>query len=127
MLNNHQMYMVSTPYSLYLWIGTNVSDENKRGTIQLLQIFMRDMMKEETAYQPTYLYDEAGIFALRLRVEIEGYESNKFKSFFKNVWRQDVNDYLMLRRPKANVYVQEEHELLDHNEIEDQAHAEVKD
>ena len=80
---------------------------------------MRDMMKEETEYQPTYLYDDAGILSLRLRVEIEGYESNKFKSFFKKSWRQDVNDFLMLRRPKANIYVKEEHELLSHNEIEE--------
>lgn len=112
------MYLMSTPYSLYLWIGKNVNAEQKRGTIHLLQVFMRDKMEESTDYQPSYLYNEMNLYSLRLRVEIEGYESFKFKSFFKKSWKSDVNDYLMLRKPKANAYKEDEHEIKDLNEID---------
>ena len=70
------------------------------------------MLSEKLEYLPGY-YTNMGqnIQCLRLRIEMQGYESSRWSSFFgkKNLTPgvEDRNHYLMLRKPKMAYYADE--------------------
>ena len=112
MLSQHQMYIISTPITIYLWLGKELEQNKILGSLRVLKAFTQGMLSEKLEYMPGY-YQNMGqnIQCLRLRIEMQGYESARFRSFFgkKSVTPgyEDRNSYLMLRRPKMAYYVEE--------------------
>lgn len=113
MLSEHQMYIISTPVTLYLWLGKELEQQKVLGSLRILNAFTLGILGEKLEYKPGYkLSSGQNIMCLRLRIETQGYESVRFRSFFgkKKITpgSEDRNNYLMLGRPKMAYYIEEQ-------------------
>jgi hypothetical protein len=46
MLSNDQMYLVSTPFTIYLWMGSSLNIQKQKGAIYILKVFITNQMAE---------------------------------------------------------------------------------
>ena len=107
------MYLIQSPVSLYLWLGQEVDNRLKHGSLRIMSSFMINLLHENFQYKPGYsqgvdIEKEQNILTMRLRIEYQGYESVKFKQLLGSLnsppqgW-EDRTDYLMMRRQKVNL------------------------
>lgn len=100
MLSANQLYLVSTQFTLFLWAGSLVDLNKRRGSLDILKAFMNSKLFEQINYTPSYLEKNQNTTTVKLRIEHQYYESQRFRSFFKKAWTDDKLDYVMLRLPK---------------------------
>lgn len=96
MLSNDQMYLVSTPFTIYLWLGSNLNIQKQKGAIHILKVFITNQMGESLVQEQSYKNDSHNINQMRIRIEYQYNESSRFMLLFPKVWRQEVQTYLML-------------------------------
>ena len=109
------MYIISTPITLYLWLGKELEQQKVLGSLRILNAFTQGIIGEKLEYRPGYkLSSGQNIMCLRLRIELQGYESVRFRAFLgkksQTPGSEDRNAYLMLGRPKMAYYITEENQ-----------------
>ena len=84
MLSSTQTYLVYTPFALFLGHGAEVELAKRKGSLQILKVFNSTHLNEIINYLPGYLFGEGDDRQVvhPFRVELQGYESRRFKQFF---------------------------------------------
>ena len=81
MLSPYHMYLISTPVTLYLWLGKDLAPQKVQGSLRILNAFTQGIIGEKLEYKPGYKLpnDKQNIMCLRLRIETQGHESVRFR------------------------------------------------
>ena len=98
MLDQRQLYIVSSPFTLYFWVGREAL-RNTEGAIYIFKEFLNRYVQEYVAYLPSYMDDEHNLGLMKFKVIFQGAETNRFKSLFSR-WTELNLDYLMMRVKK---------------------------
>lgn len=105
MLGNNQMYIVSAPSTVFLWFGSEVDINIKRGALHIIKTFINSQLNEAINYTPSYFDPQSqNMFNVKFRVELQYYESQRFKSFFEKPWYDDKLSYCMMRIAQHEVF-----------------------
>ena len=54
MLSQHQMYIISTPITLFLWLGKELDQSKKLGSLRIMKAFTQGMLNENLEFFPGY-------------------------------------------------------------------------
>lgn len=78
----------------------------------MMRAVVKHVFNENTLFKPGYKSTDQHALSIRLRIEMQGYESAKFKSLLggsstDDLLSETVEDYLMLRRPRLNTFPEE--------------------
>ena len=80
MLSPYHMYLISTPVTLYLWLGKDLAPQKVQGSLRILNAFTQGIIGEKLEYKPGYkMAGGQNVMCLRLRIETQGYESVRFR------------------------------------------------
>ena len=48
------MYLISTPVTLYLWLGKDLAPQKVQGSLRILNAFTQGIIGEKLEYKPGY-------------------------------------------------------------------------
>ncbi|CDW90641.1 UNKNOWN [Stylonychia lemnae] len=102
MLNSNHSYIIYSPFTLFLWHGADIDLERKKSSLYILKMFLNSKLYEHINYQPSYMDQNQNLSTIKFRVELQYYESQRFKSFFEKTWNDDKLDYQMMAMEKIN-------------------------
>jgi|LauGreDrversion4_2_1035121.scaffolds.fasta_scaffold174244_5 hypothetical protein len=100
MLSSHHLYVVYSPYCLYLWLGSQVDLSRRKGALHILKSFLNARLYEQINYRQSYLSSDMNVNNLKFRVELQGYESQRFRTFFSSP-AEDRLSYLMMNMKRV--------------------------
>lgn len=69
MLNSNHSYILYTPYTLFLWHGSDIDIERKKGSIYILKSFLNSKLNEQINYSPSYLDQNSNNTTIKFRIE----------------------------------------------------------
>lgn len=95
-VDRNQLFLVSTPYTIFLWIGHKVDPEILKGTISIFRCFSLQIRKIPLIFNPSYMDEEQNLSIPNLQIIYKNSESARFQNIFKE-WREIKFGYLMLR------------------------------
>ena len=123
-LNQFRIYLLVTSVTIFLWLGDEVNQEVKSGSLQIIKAFFQEKMLDKMEFTPSYQVKRKFSDTIKIRFEFQGYESQAFISHLgltsAMVGTDDIQGYLMLRRPKQ-AYWMSQKELALQKKVDDDA------
>lgn len=95
-LDGDKIFFVSSPYTVYMWVGPKVEDWILKGTIAIFREFSYKIRKIPLIFFPSYMDEEQNLGTPNLQIIYKNKEGARFESLFRH-WRQIKFPYLMLR------------------------------
>lgn len=95
-VDSNQIFLISSPYTLFLWIGQKVSPEILKGTLSIFRSFYYTIRKTPMIFFPSYMEEEQNLGIPNLQIIYKNSEDSRFQSLFKH-WREIRFGYMMLR------------------------------
>jgi len=82
-VDSNQIFIVSSPYTIYLWLGQKVENWVLKGAISILRLFSYKIRKIPLTFYPSYLDEEQNLGKPNQRIIFKRHEPPRFQSLFK--------------------------------------------
>ena len=74
-LSEFFIYLLVTPVTVFMWLGKEINEEVRNGSLSIIKAFFQDKMPEKLDFQPSYITSKRFSETIKIRLEFQGYES----------------------------------------------------
>ena len=53
-MSSRHVYLIYTPVRLYIWLGSEVEQHKRNGSLRIMKNYCRHILKEPTTFRPGY-------------------------------------------------------------------------
>lgn len=94
-VDSNQIFLISSPYTIFLWIGQKVDSNILKGSLSIFRSFYYTIRKTPMIFFPSYMEEEQNLGIPNLQIIYKNSEDSRFQSLFKQ-WREIRFGYIML-------------------------------
>lgn len=117
-----------------MWLGRAVPLVKRCGSLHILKCVMTKILNESIKYQPGYMNKSQNILSIRMRIEMQGFESAKLTQLMGRIGSvpgsENRTDYLMCRIARQNFVDSTEASMIEiasSNDLNSDANSEMTD